>query len=85
MGLGAFGLLVILRPVPVWWALFLLVIGAVLAIELINTALESLIDRLHPEIHPMIARAKDCAAGAVLILSLSAVGILFALLYEKYK
>jgi diacylglycerol kinase (ATP) len=28
-----------------------------------------LIDHLHPEIHPAIKTAKDCAAGAVLLLS----------------
>ena len=40
---------------------------------LFNTALESLIDHLHPEMHPAIKIAKDCAAGAVLLLSGGAV------------
>ena len=84
MGASAVGLLVFLRPEPIWWAIIILIIGIVLAAELINTALESLIDRLHPEMHPMIGRAKDCAAGAVLILSISALGILAALLYQKF-
>jgi undecaprenol kinase len=80
MGCGALALLIVLRPAPVWWALVLLITGAVLACELINTALERIIDLLHPETHPMIAIAKDCAAGAVLVLSLSAVAVLVCLL-----
>ena len=38
---------------------------ALLAAQKINahTALESLTDHLHPEIHPAIKTAKDCAAG----------------------
>jgi undecaprenol kinase len=47
--------------------------AAVLAAELLNIALEHLADRLHPEQHPIIRAAKDCAAGAVLAASLAAV------------
>lgn len=83
LAIGAIGVLVVLRPQAVWWAIFFLIISAVLAAELINTALELIVDRLHPETHPMIRRAKDCAAGAVLILSIAAVGILLALLLER--
>jgi diacylglycerol kinase len=43
----------------------------VIATELFNTALEVLIDYAWPERHPMIGRAKDVAAAAVL---LSAIG-----------
>jgi undecaprenol kinase len=77
-------LLLVLRPAPIWWGLFLLVIGAVLAFELLNTALEALMDRLHPEKHDSIRVAKDCAAGAVLVMSFVSV-LLFALfLWERY-
>jgi undecaprenol kinase len=76
--------LIMLRPEPVWWALLLLTTGAVLAAELLNTALEHVMDRLHPEQHPMIARAKDCAAGAVLLLSLVAVAVFGAFLVNSY-
>lgn len=80
--LGAIIFLVGVRPKAIWWALVFLTIAAVLASELINTALEYIADRLHPEPHPMIARAKDCAAAAVLILSLAALGVGGALLWE---
>lgn len=56
-----------LRPGWVWAALIALAIGLVLALELVNGALEYLIDRVHPEIHDEIKHAKDAAAGAVLL------------------
>jgi undecaprenol kinase len=55
-----------------------------LAAELLNTALERVIDHLHPESHPSIKIAKDCAAGAVLVLSLAAVAVFVALLVANY-
>jgi diacylglycerol kinase len=46
--------------------------------EAFNTALEDLADALHPAQHPGIGRAKDVAAGAVLIAALGAavIGVL---------
>lgn len=70
------------KPSPVWWALLLLNCGLVLAAELFNTALEHLIDHLHPAFHPAITITKDCAAGAVLLLSMSAVAVFVAFLIE---
>lgn len=73
--------LLLLRPPALWWALCVITAAMVLAAELFNTALETLVDHLHPEIHPAIKTAKDCAAGAVLLLSATAliVGILTVL------
>jgi undecaprenol kinase len=61
------------RPPLVWVALCIVSGAAVLAAELVNTALEHLADRLHPEQHPTIRAAKDCAAAAVLLASIAAV------------
>ncbi len=69
-----------LQPAPVWWGLIALAIAGVFAAELINTAIESLADHLHPEQHPLIKVAKDCAAGAVLIASLAALAVAAAFL-----
>jgi undecaprenol kinase len=52
---------------PLWWAMVLLTSSVVIAAELFNTALEHLVDHLHPETHPRIRIVKDCAAAAVLI------------------
>ncbi len=69
---GALVALCILRPAPVWWAIVLLTVALVLSLELINGAMEALIDHLHPEIHPQIRVAKDMAAGGVLIMAIAA-------------
>lgn len=50
-----------------WWALLALAVGLVLVAELFNSALETLLDHLHPGQHPEIGTAKDIAAGAVLV------------------
>jgi undecaprenol kinase len=71
--------LAVFRPEPEWWAITLLTSAAVIAAELFNTAVEHLADHLHPEIHPSIRIVKDCAAAAVLVTSLSALGVAAAL------
>lgn len=60
--------------VPAWgWAAVVLCIGAVLAAEAVNTAVEAVVDLASPEIHPLAKRAKDTAAAAALILALASV------------
>ena len=54
------------------WALLVLAMGLVLAAEAANTALEALADRVAPDHHPLVGKAKDAAAGAVLIASVAA-------------
>lgn len=54
------------------WAIVWVCIGMVLGMEMLNTAIEELLDHLHPERHPNIGKAKDIAAGAVLITSMAA-------------
>ena len=79
--------LLIVQPALIWWALILLCIGMVLAAELANTALETLIDHLHPQIHPEVGKAKDIMAGMVLTLSIAAalVGLLALLSVFVYS
>ena len=82
MALGVVALLIALRPPAIWCALLLMNCGLVLAAELFNTALEQALDLLHPGLHPAIKLSKDCAAGAVLVFSLSAVGTFLAFLWS---
>jgi diacylglycerol kinase (ATP) len=72
-------LLVTARPEPLWWAMVALTSSAVIATELINTALECLADHLHPEDHPQIRIVKDCAAAAVLVAAAGALAVAAAL------
>lgn len=78
---AALGALLWWRPAPLWWAIMALVVAAVLAAELFNTAIEHLADHLHPEQHPDIKIVKDCAAGAVLVASAAAVAVAFVFVY----
>ncbi len=77
--LFAIGTLLWLRPPLVWVALVAVLIGIVLAAELLNTALERALDGLHPGEAEFVRIAKDCAAGAVLVLSATAV-VVFAVM-----
>ncbi|MEZ5758627.1 MAG: diacylglycerol kinase [Emcibacteraceae bacterium] len=71
-------ILILTRPDAVWWAILLLACGLVLALELVNTAVEKLIDHLHPEIHPVLKIVKDALAGAVLVASIISICIFLA-------
>ncbi|MCS7178683.1 MAG: diacylglycerol kinase family protein [Anaerolineae bacterium] len=55
------------------WAILALTIGIVLSAELLNSSLETVVDMVSPEYHPMAKRAKDIAAGAVLLTAIVAV------------
>jgi diacylglycerol kinase (ATP) len=62
-----------------------LTVVLVLAVELVNTAIEGLADHLHPEQHPSIKVVKDCAAAAVLVAALGALGVAAAFVYELLR
>jgi len=83
--LGLVLLLVWLRPAPLWWAILLSNAGMVLGAEFLNTALEHALDLLHPEIHPTVKAAKDCAAGAVLLVTLVALASFAAFLVSLWR
>lgn len=57
------------------WCWVALAIMAVWTAEAMNTAVELLADVTSPNYHPLIGRAKDVAAGAVLISAIGAVVI----------
>ncbi|WP_426489711.1 diacylglycerol kinase family protein [Hymenobacter sp. 102] len=60
------------------WAAVALAVGAVWCAELVNTAIEAVVNLVSPDYHPLAGRAKDVAAGAVLVMALAAlvVGLL---------
>jgi diacylglycerol kinase len=57
---------------PLEWGLIILCIALVLALEAVNSAIEYLADKISPEQDPLIGKAKDIAAGAVLIAAIGA-------------
>ena len=54
------------------WIAIVFAIGSVLAAEAVNSSIEALADLVSPEYNEAIKRTKDLAAGAVLILAISA-------------
>ena len=57
------------------WLALVAIIAAVFVAELINTAIEAVVDLVVVEYHPLAKIAKDVAAGAVLIAAAASVVI----------
>jgi len=54
------------------WMLCVLCFGLVISLEMINSAIENLVDLVSPEKNKLAGRAKDIAAGAVLVAAIGA-------------
>lgn len=81
----------ILLPLSLWvgrnWLETALLAGAVLfvmIVELLNTGIETAIDRIGPEWHDLSKRAKDMGSAAVLLSLLLCTGIWCAGLYHRF-
>ncbi len=82
---------VVLVPLSFWlgqtWIETSLLIGTVvfvMVVELLNTGLESAIDRVGPEWHDLSKRAKDMGSAAVLLSLLLCVGVWAAAVYVPF-
>jgi diacylglycerol kinase (ATP) len=65
------------------WCIILICIALVIGLELINTALENLVDLVTLERNPLAGKIKDIAAGAVLIVSVMSL-IIGLIIFRKY-
>lgn len=81
---------IVLVPLAFWlgqgWVQVALLAGSVLLVmivELLNTGLEAVVDRVGPEWHELSKRAKDMGSAAVLLALLVAAGIWAAALVER--
>ena len=54
------------------WAEIVICCALVMSLECLNTAVEAVVDLASPNIHPLAKKAKDCAAGAVLVAAIGA-------------
>ena len=82
---------IVLVPLAFWlgrsWVEVALLAGSVvilMAVELLNTAIETAIDRIGLERHPLSKRAKDMGSAAVLLALLVAGGIWLAALVQRF-
>lgn len=67
------------------WVALVLVIGAVVTAEALNTALELAVDLAEPEWHALARDAKDVAAGGVLVSSIAAVIVGLLIFVPNFK
>jgi diacylglycerol kinase (ATP) len=81
----------ILLPLAFWlghgWVQVALLAGSVLLVmivELLNTGIEAVVDRIGPEWHDLSKRAKDMGSAAVLLALLLALGIWTAAIVERF-
>lgn len=80
----------VLLPLAFWlgqtWVEVALLAGSVvlvMVVELLNTGVESAIDRIGPEWHDLSKRAKDMGSAAVLLSLLVCIGIWCAALWAR--
>ena len=84
-------LAIVLVPLSFWlgrnWVEVTVLAGSVLLVmnvELLNTGIETVVDRIGPEWHALSKRAKDMGSAAVLLSLLSAGGAWLAALYTHF-
>lgn len=82
----------VLVPAAFWlgrdWVQIALLVGSVMllmVVELLNTAVESVVDRVGPEWHALSKRAKDLGSAAVLLSLLFAGGVWGAALWTWWR
>jgi diacylglycerol kinase (ATP) len=71
--LAVLALAIWLRLARLEWAVLILIITAVWMAEFMNTALETLVNLVSPDYHPLAKIAKDVGSAAVLLGALGAV------------
>lgn len=55
------------------WAILFIALGSILALELLNTAIEAAVDLTTTKIHPLAKIAKDCGSAASFIMAIVAI------------
>ncbi len=57
------------------WILLFLVMTTIIIAELLNTAIEAVVDMFTEEYHPLAKVAKDCSSAAAFVASLLAIAV----------
>jgi diacylglycerol kinase (ATP) len=84
-------LAVVMLPAAWWvgrnWIEVALLAGSVmgvLIVELLNSAIEAVVDRVSAELHPLSKRAKDIGSAAVMLSLVSCAALWFAALWQRW-
>lgn len=62
---------ILLKIEPYEWLICILCFGLVIGGELVNTAIETVVDLVMPDINEQAKKAKDIAAGSVLVVAIA--------------
>lgn len=66
------------------WAILVVVIAIIMIAELLNTAIEAVVDMVTDKYHPLAKVAKDCASAAAFIASILALGLYLYVFLPKF-
>jgi len=83
--LAAVTALMVARPSIPWVLACLVLLAAGMATELINAAIEALLDRIHPDTHSEIGAAKEMTSAAAFVINATAVIILVCALASSAR
>lgn len=74
---------IILKLNYIEWTIFVILIGLVISLELINTCIELICDFIEPKYNERIKDIKDISSGAVLMISICALVIAIVIFIHK--
>ena len=85
-------LAIVMLPAAWWvgrnWIEIALLAGSVmmvLIVELLNSAIETVVDRVSPELHPLSKRAKDIGSAAVMLALLTCTTLWLSALWMHWR
>lgn len=82
---GAFAMattLIVIQPDAIWWAVAFVSSALLIALELVNSVIERIIDHVDGRIHPEIKLIKDMSAAAVVVASVGVFLLGLAMIYD---
>mgnify|MGYP002535309395 FL=1 len=74
---------IVLKISKIEWIICIILFGLVIGGEMLNSAIETVVDIAMPDINPKAKFAKDAAAGAVLVLAIASAIIGFMIFGPK--
>jgi len=84
-------IVLLMMPVGLWigrtaveWALLIASAMSILITELLNSAVEAVVDRIGPERHELSKRAKDLGSAAAFISMITAAVVWGLIAYERF-
>ncbi len=76
--------LVVIQPDAIWWAVAFLGSAMLMALELVNSVIERLIDHVDGRLHPRIKSIKDMSAAAVVVASFGVLLLGLAMVLDTF-